>query len=160
MRTSQQTGFARGFGNLHLRNYCPATRIGCDLQNAPEGYNQVQQAAAVLDIYLDTVRHFGGTLQAVAAVSDQMLSQIREIRAAGQFEPENLEVLSESAVNLYKTLVPDSQVTPPSAAARTWWPLGIGFGLLALGLGIGIAVENSDSYRYRDRFRGNRFGLR
>ena len=136
---------ADSFYDFHVNNVCPSYTTGCDTQNAPRGYLISHQGAELLTNYLQPVYHLGSLLQQISAQARVISIELEKIRNEGKFEPVNLENLSWQAMEMYKTLIPESDVTPPSPTARTWWPFGVGLGLFLMGGVGGFLVK-----RHRD----------
>lgn len=146
----------------HVNNECRKGRGRCDEVNAPEGYVLTKRVGGLTNKYgrhyqrINTVLSRG---EAGLKKLDTELAQLAaRLQGGEQLEAEDFTKAVDISAAAYKRMVPGSNISAPSLAEQSFWPLAVGGAtfLGLAGLGLGLQIYNS---RSRSRYSSfNDFG--
>lgn len=125
--------------NSHENNICSS----CDEQGAPAGYIVSKHVHAVAKTYVENYEQLDNIL--VVAPSKITLVKVALEDIANTLEKgkkvsaSDFNAAADRATELYKLMVPDSEIAAPTSNERMWYPIGFGVGA-ALVMGIGSAL--------------------
>ncbi len=133
----------------HVNNTCS----GCDEKSAPAGYIVTKRVEEATSTY---ARHHSrlvnGLNGSTSAINELIvgLNQIaRDLENGENVSPSDFRPVADSATDVYKALIPDSDIAAPTATEQKWYPTGFGFGAAAL-FGIGAGLLGLRSQRRRN----------